>query len=173
MAVAGLVLGLVGAGVQAAGMSAQYGASAAASRYQAVVAENNMKIAKQNARQAVQTGWDQQYAKGLETASLMGSQKAAQGASGIDVASGSARSVRDSTYLLGRMDEMTIMKGATSKADAYMAQAMNYEAESGLHSFAASTADTAKNYAIASSLIGGATSFADKWMSLNRAGAFA
>jgi hypothetical protein len=167
---AGMGLSLLGTVVQMAGQSAQYGAQANAAAYQAQVARNNEKIAKQNASFTVLAGLDEQYKKGLETRALMGAQKTAQAANTIDVTSGSAKAVRDSTYLLGRMDEMTIMRNATRKADQYMAQAMNYAAEAGLYDYQAETAETAKNFALMSTLIGGATSFADKWKSWQAVG---
>jgi hypothetical protein len=165
-----MALGLVGTFVQMAGQSAQYDAQANAAMYQAQVAKNNEKIAKMNASTTVLAGFDEQYKKGLETRALIGTQKAAQAANNIDVTSGSAKSVRDSTYILGRMDEMTIMQNATRKADQYMAQAMNYAAEAGLYEYQAETAETAKQFAMMSTLIGGATSFADKWKSWQTVG---
>lgn len=166
----GMVLGAVGTVVQMMGQSAAGDAASSAAWYQQQVAKNNEKIAKQNASTTTLAGLDAAMKKGMETGALMGSQKAAQAANNLDVNSGSAKRVRDSTYVLGRMDEMTIMRGATKKADAYMAQAMNYEAEAGLYGFQAETAQTAKSYAMLSTLIGGATSFADKWKSWQTAG---
>lgn len=165
-----MAMGLLGTVVQMAGQAAQYGAQADAAAYQAQVARNNEKIAKMNASTTVLAGFDEQYKKGLETRALIGTQKVAQAANNIDVTSGSAKTVRDSTYILGRMDEMTIMQNATRKADQYMAQAMNYAADAGLYDFQAETANTAKMFAMASTLIGGATSFADKWKSYQAVG---
>lgn len=169
---AGLLLGLAGTAVQMAGQSAAMGAQSASAAYQAQVAKMNEKIAKQNANITMQSGLDEQYHKGMETRALIGTQKAAQAANGIDVTTGSAKGVRDSTYILGRMDEMTIMRNASHKADAYMAQAANYSADAELYNFQAKSADSAKDYAMLSTLIGGATSFASKWQSLSQAGAF-
>jgi post-segregation antitoxin (ccd killing protein) len=138
--------------------------------YQAQVARQNAKIAKMNASTALQTGLDNARTKGLETRDLIGKEKAAQGASGIDVTSGSSKMVRDSTYVLGKMDEMTIMKGAAQKGDAYMAQAMNYQAEAGLYDMKADAAETARNFAVASTLVGGAQSLSQKWGSYQSVG---
>lgn len=154
---------LIGVGLSAAGQFASGSAASAQAGYQAQVARNNAKIAKANASTAMHTGMDQAMNKGLETRDLIGKQKAAQGASGIDVTSGSSKMVRDSTYVLGKMDEMTIMKGATQKADAYMAQAMNFQAEAGLYDMKSDAAEMARNFAVASTLVGGAQSLSQKW----------
>ena len=166
----GMVLGAVGTVVQMAGQAAQYGAQSNAAAYQAQVARNNEKIAKRNASNTVLAGLDEAMHKGMETRSLMATEKVAQAANNIDVNSGSAKHVRDSTYMLGRMDERTIMRNATAKADQYMAQAMNYSAEAGLYQYQSQVADTAKNFALMSTLIGGATSFGDKWKTWQTAG---
>lgn len=162
---ASMALGVLGTVVSAAGQASAYGAQSSAYAYQAQVALMNEKIMKRNASTTIIAGQEEAKQKGMQTAALLGTQKAAQAANNIDVNSGSAKRVRDSTYVLGRMDEMTIMKNATRKADAYMAQAANYHAEADLANFQADAADSAKNYAVLSTLIGGATSFADKWKS--------
>lgn len=167
---AGMLLGLVGTGVSMMGQAAAADATSQAAWYQQVVAKNNEKIAKRNASTTVLAGLDSAMKKGMETRSLIGTQKTAQAANNLDVNSGSAKRVRDSTYVLGRMDEMTIMRNATGKADAYMAQAMNFHAESDLYGMQADAAQTAKQFAMASTLIGGASSFADKWKSWSMAG---
>lgn len=154
---------LIGVGLSAAGQFASGSAQASQASYQAQVARQNAKIAKMNAATAVQTGRDNAFNKSLETRDLIGKEKAAQGASGIDVTSGSSKAVRDSTHLLGRMDEMTIMKSANQKGDAYMAQAMNYQAEAGLYDMKADAAEMARNFAVASTLVGGAQSLSSKW----------
>jgi len=170
--IASMALGIAGTAVQMAGISAQADAQSQALWYQAQVSKMNEKIAKQNAGTTVLAGLDEAKKKGLETRSLLGAQKAAQAANMVDVESGSAKSVRTSTYMLGRMDEMAIMKNATHKADAYMQQAANFHAESALYGYQAEVTQSAKDYALASTLIGGATSFADKWKSWQMAGGF-
>jgi hypothetical protein len=145
-------------------------AQGASASYASQVARNNAIVAEQNAQYAITVGEGQAVQQGMKTGALIGTQKAKQGASGVDVNMGSPAAVRESTAELGRFDELTILSNAMQKAHAFRTQAMNFEAEAGLHSQRASYARTAGMIEGFSSLIGGASSVSDKWLHYQRVG---
>lgn len=158
-------VGAMGASNQAKSMSAMSG-------YQAGVARNNQIIAEQNAQHALESGATAAENQSMKTAATLGEQKATQAASGLDVNSGSPLDVRKSTASLGWLDAMTILSNAGEKAAAYRAQKLNFESEEQLDLMKAKNYDTAGKYAVASSLLGSATSVSDKWLSYKTRGIF-
>lgn len=150
------VTGAIGAGQQA-------GASAASARYQAGVARNNQIIAEQNARRSVQVGRVQSQNQDFKTRQVIGTTEAAQSASGIALDSGSFQQVRDSEKALGRLDASTLVDRAMMQSRSELAQAANFGAEAQLGEMKASSAESAGQLGIASSLLGAAGSFGDKW----------
>lgn len=69
-----------------------------------------------------------------KTRRLVGSQRAAQGASGVDVNSGSARDVQDSTYASGAEDAATIKNNAWREAFGFRSEAASIGMKSRLAS---------------------------------------
>lgn len=165
MAIAGGVMNFMGTMMGASAQASQ-------SRYAAAVARNNAIIAEQNAIRSISVGESQAAAKGLEGASLLGKQKVAQAASGIDVGVGTAVSARQSTAELGRLDQLMIMNDAQQRAYNFRAQKMNYEAEAQLRDMQASYAQKAGIIGGIGTLIGTASSVSDKWMGYQRAGIY-
>ena len=139
-------------------------ANSNAANYQAVVARNNQTIASQNAQQSAAAGATASQARDFRTRAVLGEVTAAQSASGIDTNSGSSREVRQSVDELGRLDTATIMHNAMLQSGAYADQAMNFGAQSTLDTSTASNALAAGGIGAGSSLLGGASSFADKWL---------
>src|SRR6185295_14758246 len=116
--------GSAGGGILNAFGSAQSArANSTTAMYQAAVAHNNSIIAENNAQYALAVGRSQAETQNYKTRELLGVQKARQGASGIDVNSGSALDVRRSTIDLGQLDALTILNNAGMKAAGYRAQA--------------------------------------------------
>lgn len=163
-----LVTTAIGAGVSAMGAQQQAEASAASNRYQAQVAANNALIAEQNARYAREAGQSQAYQNQYKIRQAVGAQKAQQGASGIDVNSGSPLDVRVSTAELGELDTLTILNNAEREAYGYESQSVNFKAESGLRLMEADNDRAAGRLGVAKSLIGGAQSVSDKWLSYKK-----
>jgi hypothetical protein len=93
-----------------------------------------------------------------------------QAASGLDVNQGSAVDVRQSAADLGHLDTMTIINNAAKQAAGFRAQGANFTAEAALDTSAADYAQDAKGINIATSLLGGAGSFADKWAGYSQRG---
>src|ERR1700676_5609173 len=107
-----LVAGIAGAGVSAAGAYGSMEASSKNADYQAQVAANNATIAMKNAAMDTQSGEIAASNQGLKTRSAVGKTLAQQGASGVDVNTGSAPKVRAAESELGALDAMTIRSNA-------------------------------------------------------------
>lgn len=156
--------GLVGGALNAVGSYNQNIAQANNAAYQAQVAANNAKIAEGNAELETQTGEIQAANYGLKTRAAVGKTMAEQGASGVDVNTGSSVNVRSAESSLGMLDALTIRANAARKAYGYQVGATSDTAESGLltseseqaaaaapvgalGSFLGSVSSAAKNYA--------------------------
>lgn len=124
--------GIAGGAIQAFGAVQSGYAKSAAAAYQSQVAANNAKIAQQDATLDIQAGEVAAVNRGLKTRAMVGQEKAAQGASGIDVNSGSAVDVRAGTEELGMLDALTVRSDASKKAYAKQVEAVSDTAQSQL-----------------------------------------
>lgn len=120
------VMGVAGAGISGFGAyekgqseQQQFDAQAANADYQSQVAANNALIANQNVAMTEQAGVAKEAAQGMKTAASVGTIKAAQGASGIDVNTGSAAQVREAAAELGAQDALTIRSNTAREAYGY------------------------------------------------------
>jgi hypothetical protein len=93
--------------------------------YESTIANTNAKIANLQAKQTLEAGDIIASRKNLETQQKVGAIKAQQGASGVDVASGSAAAVRASAEGAGTQDELTIRNNAQRQAWGYQTEAIN------------------------------------------------
>ena len=143
--------------------SDQASAASATANYQAAVAANNAKQATINANYATQAGNIEAGNQQLKTAALVGAQRAAMGANGLDINSGSSMDVQSGTQLAGDVDAMTIRSNAAQKAYSYQVQGAGFTADQGLDQSRAANAIVAGQNGVASSILGGASSVADKW----------
>ena len=164
-------LALASGGAQAGGslLSAfgakQEGAAQAGMyQYQAGIAQLNQKIALQNRDYALATGEQQAAEEGMKQRAIAGKTKAAQGASGIDVGSGSSVDVQTSEAKIAGMDLATIRNNAARKAYGYTVEAAQDTAQAGLYQTAATDVKQAANIKAMGSLISGAGGVADKWL---------
>lgn len=158
--------------VTAYGAMQQGQATAAADRYQAQVALNNQKIAGQYAQQATADGEDQVAAKQEQTAQMVGSERAAMAANGVELNSGSALRIQGDTARLGEVDALTIRNNAARAAYGYQLQGVSYGQQASLDESAASSAVTAGNLNAFSSVVGGASSVASQWTKYKTSGVF-
>lgn len=170
LAIGSLIASVAGAGVGAMGASSAADAKSAQYQYQAQVASNNAIIAKRNADAAIESGGAQGQANDLKTKNLVGTQLVTEASNGLDVNSGTNVALRQSAHDLGHLDTLTILHNAAKNSAGFKAQGMNFMAESQLDTAAASNAQTAGQYAVATSLLGGASSFADKWSGYKTSG---
>ena len=162
---------VAGGAVQAYGAAAKGSADQAMYNYQAGVAQLNEKIAKQNADYTREAGGTAAFQSGLRTGQIVGQQKVAQSASGIDVNTGSAAKVRADTLQLGQQDQATIRTNYAKKAYGYEVEAATKQAEAGADLVAGSEAKKASNINVASSILGTVASVSSKWMQASSAGA--
>ena len=164
-------LALASGGAQAGGslLSAfgakQEGAAQAGMfQYQAGIAQLNQKIALQNRDYSLATGEQQAAQEGMKQRAIAGRTKAVQGASGIDMGSGSSVDVQTSEAKIAGMDLATIRNNAARKAYGFTVEAAQDTAQAGLDTMAASNVKQAANIKAMGSLISGVGGVADKWL---------
>lgn len=163
----------VSAGVSAYGAYRQGQAQSAADAYQAQVARNNQIVAGQYAQQATQDGENKVAAKQEQTAQMIGAQRAAMAANGVDLDSGSPLRVQQDTAKLGEVDAMTIRNNAAREAYGYQLQGLSYGQQAQLDESASENAETAGSLNAFSSILGGASSVASQWTKYQTNGVFA
>lgn len=164
-------LGMLSMGASAASggagiFSSLFGGSAKADayKYQSSMAWQNAAIARQNEKYAFDVGEQQAVKQGLAGQAQAGAIKAAQGASGVDMNSGSAKEVQTSQHLVSTMDLATIREKAAKTAYDFSVQATSYENQAKGYSKAASNAKTEGILGAVSSFIGTVGSVSSKWM---------
>lgn len=150
-------------GIQALGSIFTGNAEAASEKYAAGIAGNNALIAQQNANYATEAGDIQATNENLKTGQVVGAQRAGQGASGLDVNSGSNVDVQASTRSLGALDALTIRNQAARQAYGYETQSQSFKAQSALDLATAKNAKTAGYVGATTSLLSGASSYAQKF----------
>jgi aspartate/glutamate racemase len=170
LAIASLAGSALSAGVGFIGAQQQASAQAASANYQAQVARNNAVIQQQNAARAAQTGRAQAQQQDLKNAATYSQVLAAEGASGIDLSTGSPRQVQSSAQQIGRLDTLNIADRAAQQVRGYQINALSDTAQAQLDTMQAQNAQTAGTISGISSIIGGASSFADKWMRFQTTG---
>ncbi len=153
----GGVVGAVGAEQKGAADQAMYG-------YQSQVALMNSRIAKQNAAYALEAGGSSAYQSGLKTGATVGLQKANQGASGVDVNTGSPLGIRQTTTSLGQLDQNLIRTNYAKKAYGFEVEAATKTAEAGADVIAGEQARKAGDIGALSSILGAAGSVSSKWL---------
>jgi|SRR5579862_345191 len=158
-----LGLGLAGAGVSAFGQYESGQATSQMAAYQAQVAQNNAAIAQQNAAWEAGAGESQVAAEGMKTAAKVASTKAAQGASGVDVNTGSTAAVRTAETELGALDAMTIRSNTAKKTYGYEVASGSDIAQAGLLTQEGSQATTAGDIGAMGTLLSGASSVGSKY----------
>lgn len=157
LALASIGSSIIGGGLSAGGALMAGNATANAANYRAQVADNM-------ATYSIAKGSREAQDSLLKTGQMVGKQFAAQGASGLDAASGSAVQVRASTAQLGQLDALTIMNNAAMKAAGLRTEAQ-------LDRFSAKNAKTESYLKAGGSLINTVSSVSDKWFKFDQAGA--
>lgn len=158
--------GLVGAGTSAYGAYKSGQANAASAMYQSQVAANNALIAKQNISLTQAAGDAQEAALGMKTSASVGAMKAAQGASGVDVNTGSNANVRLAAGKLGALDMLTTRSNTARAAYGYEVAEESDTAESELLQSEASQAKTAGDISALGTFLSGASSVGAKYAPL-------
>jgi hypothetical protein len=172
---------MAGAGLGSSVLGSLFGASSARREgaaaqqmgmYQAGVALLNAKIAQQNADYASVEGEQTAMRYGMGARQRQGEIVAGQSASGLDVTSGSARDVQTSQHTVTQMDMDQIRRNAAKTAYDYRVEAGKFTADAMASVLAGNNAQRASRTRAAASIIGGASSVADKWMQARQLGAF-
>ena len=140
--------------------------------YQAGIAALNSQIATQNANYASQQGELTAEKVGLKDRATAGQIVASQGASGVDVNSGSAKSVQESQHTVSTMDLDTIRMNATKTAYDFETQANQFKAQAFMDVAGSQNVQKATSTNVATSLVGGAGSVAQKWLQGSQMGLF-
>lgn len=140
-------------------------------QYQAGVAHLNAQIAKQNEDYARAVGEVEAQQSGLKTKAEIASTRAIQGASGLDVNTGSASRVQQSEREIGWEDQSVIRANAAHRAYGYQVEEAQDTAQEKMYLQGAKTAKTAGLIEAATSLIGGASNVASKWSKAAMVGA--
>ena len=170
LAIASLAGTVISAGVGAVGAIGTAQANAANARYAAGVARNNQIIADQKAQRDAVAGQVAAQSQDFRNSARLGGILAAQSASGLDTSSTSSQEVRQSAEQLGRLDTETVYNNALLQVRSDQAAATGFEAQRRLDVSTANNASTAGLFSAGSSILGGASSFSDKWLRFQNAG---
>lgn len=168
----GTGLNALGGVIGAAGAIKTSQAQASASKYNASIAAENSAQALSNANIASASGSEQAGISSEKTRQTVGALTANEGASGIDVNSGSNLDVRSSQADVGRLDALTLRSNAAREAYGYQTQANNFSAESQLERTEASGDLTAGAINAGSTLLGSAGTAATNFARFQLAGGF-
>lgn len=140
--------------------------------YQAGISDWNAKINKQNAIYARDAGDTESRIAGQKTAQQVGLIRATQGASGLDVNTGTQLKVQEGQAKVGAADVAQIRANAARRAFGYETEATSNEMQSGLLRQQASNAKKAGKTNAIASILGTAGSVASKWTQAKSVGLF-
>ena len=112
----GFSMTVLGAAASAGGAYASSTARKQAFNAQGQIDLNNAQVNEWQAQQAEAAGADQERTSRLHTAQVVGAQRSAMAANGIDLGSGSATEVTASTQVVGEHDALTIRDNASRAA---------------------------------------------------------
>ncbi len=154
---------VVGGVVSAMGQMQAGKAAANAAKYNAAVATQNAEVQQRNAKMVMEAGQAQVAAQGMKNAAKMGGIIANQGASGLDVNTGSPLDVRSSAAELGQLDALTVRSNAAKEAYGHQVAAVNDTAQAQLDTMQGKAASQAATIGAVGTLIGTAGSAASQW----------
>lgn len=118
--------------ISALGSISQSRASAASAGYNAKVAAQNAELQIQNAQFAGAEGEQNLAAQGAKNKAALAATLANQGASGVDVNTGSAVDVRESEAKLGMLNALTIRSNAAKQAYGFQVGAASERGQAAL-----------------------------------------
>jgi hypothetical protein len=165
--------GSIGSSVMG-GLGASYSAKAKAGQYnyQAGIARVNQSVQEQNAKFAADSGEIEGVQTGMKHKALLGKIVAQQGASGIDVNSGTNLDVYAGAQTIARMDQANVARNAMQKTRAYQSAAWSEGEQANMYDIAAKNAKKEGKIGILSSIVGGASSVSSKWSQGRQVGAW-
>lgn len=163
VAALGIVAGLVGTAVSAAGAIQQGNAASAQAEYTQMVSNNNAVLAERAAEDARKRGEIAEDEHRRKTSALQSRQRTVMAANGLDVSSGSPLDILADTAQMGELDALTIRGNARRESLGYEAQGMNFKAEGELARARGESAKTAGMIGAAGAVVSGVGGVADKW----------
>jgi hypothetical protein len=140
----------------AAGQVQQAQATAAADKYNAQVQEMNATLSERRARDAVERGQAEEARKRAEVSRILGQQKAAFAANGVDIGFGSPLDTIVDTATMGELDALTIRSNSYREAYDRRIDAVNQRAGASLSRMEAKNATTGGYLAAAGTVLTGA-----------------
>lgn len=170
IAVGGMAASAIGGVVSAVGSEQSGNAQKSMYDYQAGITSLNAQVSKQNASYALATGEVEAQQSGMQTRAQIGETKAIQGASGLDVNSGSGATVRSSEADIGAENQAVIRSNAAKRAYGYEVEATQATAQGQVDVMAGQNAQSAGQIGAISSILGGASSVSSKWLQANQQG---
>ena len=130
-------------------------------RYQGQIAERNKQLERESAMDAIVQGQDQQRQLGREVAGRIGAQEARMAGNNVDITRGSAARVLDDTRTIGREDSLALSENIRRQVESMQISAWNYESEKQARAAEARQAKTASYFGAGSTVLGGATQYAN------------
>lgn len=139
----------------AAGSIQQGNAAAASAKYNAQVSDMNAKLAERSARDAVERGQVQEQQQRMKTSAIMGQQKAAMAANGVDLKFGSPLDTLVDTATMGELDALTIRSNTAREERDTRQQANNLRGQAGMYRAEGAAAKTAGYMDAFGTILGG------------------
>lgn len=161
--IAGTAFSVLGAIKGARGAQAEGKANSQAALYAAQVAKNNQQIALQNKAWAASEGNAAVEQAQMQTRAKIGAITANQGASGVNINSGSSVDVRSSAAETGQLSAINIRSAAARQAYGFENEAQSNAAQAALDKAQASNDITAGNTKAETTLLGGVGSAASSY----------
>lgn len=132
MAITSAAAGLAGGAIAAYGKYEGLESQSANAAFQAQVAANSAAIARTNYKLQIESGEETSANQEMQLRSEVGTQKAGQAASGVDVNSASSTAARAGTAEVGTLDVLTQRSNNARQAYGYSVAATSDTAESEL-----------------------------------------
>lgn len=110
----------------------QGNAAAASAKYNAQVADMNARISERQARDAVERGAMEEQQQRMKTSQIIGKQKAAMAANGVDLKFGSPLDALVDTATMGELDALTIRANTYREERDIRQQGLNSQSQAGL-----------------------------------------
>lgn len=159
-----IAIGSTIAGTITSATAANYSGQASANmyNYQAGIAQANKVLAQQDANYAISSGEVAAQQSGMKTRAQVGATRAGFGAS--NVAGGSQDAVLKSETDIGQEDQALIRSNAAKRAFGFNVEAAKDTAQGQVYKTAAETSQETGRLGVLSSIIGGASNVAGKWL---------
>lgn len=110
----------------------QGNAAAASANYNAKVADMNAKLSERQARDVIERGQMAEQQQRVKTSQLLGQQKAAMAANGVDLGFGSPLDALVDTATMGELDAMTIRANTYREERDVRQQGLNSRGQAGM-----------------------------------------